>query len=261
MWCVREFFYIQMEKYARQALSDGVKSTDELIVTNDSEIFRVLILHYNRNNQIEVRQFSCSVYSAKKTAKVVHDQNWSTGVHSIHQYCYIIIIRRNSVAFAKSSRLQRTRTGRSATRGLRQNNHVARSHLFTSHLNSEALSKTVSWQLDKFDRGFKGLSSSICFDRIEYNAIISCYFREIDKKNPTFGSLAAALTWLSWHRVLILWYGSPPGRLHVFRKLLCACAAKKDKRRFILLSAAPWCPWMSHGRWSKGAPQRRWRHS
>lgn len=50
----REFFYIQMEKYARQALADGVKSVNELVVTTDAEIYRVLILHYNRNNQIEV---------------------------------------------------------------------------------------------------------------------------------------------------------------------------------------------------------------
>lgn len=54
-----EFFYIQMEKYARQALADGVKSVNELVVTTDAEIYRVLILHYNRNNQIEVRRSPC----------------------------------------------------------------------------------------------------------------------------------------------------------------------------------------------------------
>ena len=52
----REFYYIQMEKYARQALSEGVKSADELRVSADSELYRVLNLHYNRNNHIEVRQ-------------------------------------------------------------------------------------------------------------------------------------------------------------------------------------------------------------
>ncbi|ODM93781.1 Homeobox protein prospero [Orchesella cincta] len=51
----REFYYIQMEKYARQALSEGVKSAEDLHVTNDSELYRVLNLHYNRNNHIEVR--------------------------------------------------------------------------------------------------------------------------------------------------------------------------------------------------------------
>ena len=50
----REFFYIQMEKYARQALSEGVKQAEELAVTPDCELLRVLNLHYNRNNHIEV---------------------------------------------------------------------------------------------------------------------------------------------------------------------------------------------------------------
>ena len=44
-----------MEKYARQALSEGVKNSDEIRVSGDSELYRVLNLHYNRNNHIEVR--------------------------------------------------------------------------------------------------------------------------------------------------------------------------------------------------------------
>ena len=51
----REFFYIQMEKHSRQALSEGVKSAEELTVTADCELVRVINLHYNRNNHIEVR--------------------------------------------------------------------------------------------------------------------------------------------------------------------------------------------------------------
>lgn len=43
-----------MEKYARQAVSEGVKNSDDLHVLADSEIYRVLNLHYNRNNHIEV---------------------------------------------------------------------------------------------------------------------------------------------------------------------------------------------------------------
>jgi hypothetical protein len=43
-----------MEKYARQALSEGVKSDSELHVSEDSELYRVLNVHYNRNNHIEV---------------------------------------------------------------------------------------------------------------------------------------------------------------------------------------------------------------
>lgn len=52
--CCREFYYIQMEKYARQAVADGCKHADDLVVNRDSELFRHLNLHYNRNNQIEV---------------------------------------------------------------------------------------------------------------------------------------------------------------------------------------------------------------
>lgn len=43
-----------MEKYARQAVSEGIKNSEDLHVGADSEIYRVLNLHYNRNNHIEV---------------------------------------------------------------------------------------------------------------------------------------------------------------------------------------------------------------
>ena len=55
MFCSREFYYIQMEKYARQALSEGIKNAEDIHVSIDSELYRVLNLHYNRNNHIEVR--------------------------------------------------------------------------------------------------------------------------------------------------------------------------------------------------------------
>ena len=44
-----------MEKYARQAIAEGVKTAEEIKVSTESELYRVLNLHYNRNNQIEVR--------------------------------------------------------------------------------------------------------------------------------------------------------------------------------------------------------------
>ena len=50
----REFFYIQIEKYARQYLAEGLISCDDVHIDEDSELFRVLNLHYNRNNQLEV---------------------------------------------------------------------------------------------------------------------------------------------------------------------------------------------------------------
>ena len=51
----REFFYIQMEKYARQHLAEGIQNAEELHVDMDSEIYRALNSHYNRNNQLEVK--------------------------------------------------------------------------------------------------------------------------------------------------------------------------------------------------------------
>jgi len=43
-----------MEKYARQAISEGLQRSEDIHVNKDSEIYRVLNLHYNRNNHIEV---------------------------------------------------------------------------------------------------------------------------------------------------------------------------------------------------------------
>jgi len=66
--CCREFFYIQMEKYSRQALAEGVKNVTDLVVPSDCELYRVLVLHYNRNNQIEV----CTLTALY----IVHDMNF-----------------------------------------------------------------------------------------------------------------------------------------------------------------------------------------
>uniref|UniRef100_A0A8D2DTS0 Prospero domain-containing protein n=1 Tax=Sciurus vulgaris TaxID=55149 RepID=A0A8D2DTS0_SCIVU len=50
----REFYYIQMEKFARQAVSDGVTNSKVLVVLRDSELFRALNMHYNKGNDFEV---------------------------------------------------------------------------------------------------------------------------------------------------------------------------------------------------------------
>lgn len=86
----REFYYIQMEKYARQAVSEGVQSSDDLHVNGDSEIYRVLNLHYNRNNHIEVppsfrfvveqtlREFFKAIQTGKDT-----EQSWKKSIYKI----------------------------------------------------------------------------------------------------------------------------------------------------------------------------------
>uniref|UniRef100_A0A6Q2ZG68 Prospero domain-containing protein n=1 Tax=Esox lucius TaxID=8010 RepID=A0A6Q2ZG68_ESOLU len=50
----REFYYIQMEKFARQAQVQGVASVRNLTVGRDSELFRALNMHYNKANDFQV---------------------------------------------------------------------------------------------------------------------------------------------------------------------------------------------------------------
>ena len=44
---------MQMEKFAKQAIAEDVRSTDEIQVTMESEIYKALNQHYNRNNVID----------------------------------------------------------------------------------------------------------------------------------------------------------------------------------------------------------------
>ncbi|XP_072930115.1 homeobox protein prospero isoform X2 [Epargyreus clarus] len=86
----REFYYIQMEKYARQAISEGLKAADDIHVAGDSELYRVLNLHYNRNNHIEVppnfryvveqtlREFFRAIQGGKDT-----EQSWKKSIYKV----------------------------------------------------------------------------------------------------------------------------------------------------------------------------------
>ncbi|KAK7104705.1 hypothetical protein V1264_019378 [Littorina saxatilis] len=86
----REFYYIQMEKYARQAVADGCSSADELTVARDSELYRHLNLHYNRNNQIEspesfrmvveqtLREFFRAIYNKRDI-----ESSWKKAIYKV----------------------------------------------------------------------------------------------------------------------------------------------------------------------------------
>uniref|UniRef100_UPI0037E760DA prospero homeobox protein 1-like n=1 Tax=Semicossyphus pulcher TaxID=241346 RepID=UPI0037E760DA len=50
----REFFYIQMEKFARHALVEGSADVRGLTVGRESELFRALNVHYNKANDFQV---------------------------------------------------------------------------------------------------------------------------------------------------------------------------------------------------------------
>lgn len=84
-----------MEKDGRQAVSEGVKSADDLHVSGDSELYRVLNLHYNRENHIEVcrdqvpqnfrfvveqtlREFFRAMQGGKDT-----EQSWKKSIYKI----------------------------------------------------------------------------------------------------------------------------------------------------------------------------------
>lgn len=43
-----------MEKFAKQALAEGITNSADIVVTLESEIYKQLNQHYNRNNFITV---------------------------------------------------------------------------------------------------------------------------------------------------------------------------------------------------------------
>ncbi|XP_031177940.1 prospero homeobox protein 1-like [Sander lucioperca] len=50
----REFYYIQMEKFARNALLEGVADVRGLTVGRESDLFKALNMHYNKANDFQV---------------------------------------------------------------------------------------------------------------------------------------------------------------------------------------------------------------
>ncbi|NWS69701.1 PROX1 protein, partial [Crotophaga sulcirostris] len=86
----REFYYIQVEKFARQALLEGVVDAGALRVSRDSELFRALNTHYNKGNDFEVpgrflevasltlREFFSAVRAGKDT-----DPSWKKPIYKI----------------------------------------------------------------------------------------------------------------------------------------------------------------------------------
>ncbi|XP_053568462.1 prospero homeobox protein 1 isoform X2 [Bombina bombina] len=86
----REFYYIQMEKYARQAINDGVTSTEDLSITRDCELYRALNMHYNKANDFEVperflevaqitlREFFNAIIAGKDV-----DPSWKKAIYKV----------------------------------------------------------------------------------------------------------------------------------------------------------------------------------
>uniref|UniRef100_A0A672TJ18 Prospero homeobox 2 n=1 Tax=Strigops habroptila TaxID=2489341 RepID=A0A672TJ18_STRHB len=86
----REFYYIQVEKFARQALLEGVVDAGTLRVCRDSELFRALNMHYNKGNDFEVPGRFLEVasltlqefFSAVKAGKDA-DPSWKKPIYKI----------------------------------------------------------------------------------------------------------------------------------------------------------------------------------
>ncbi|XP_069063202.1 prospero homeobox protein 1-like [Pleurodeles waltl] len=86
----REFFYIQMEKFSRQAVTEGVVGADRLTVTRDSELARILNQHYNKSSdyeipakflevsQITLREFFSAVLTGKDA-----DPSWKKAIYKV----------------------------------------------------------------------------------------------------------------------------------------------------------------------------------
>ncbi|XP_026990152.1 prospero homeobox 3 [Tachysurus fulvidraco] len=88
----REFFYIQMERFARQAAREGPVTARErgLRLSRNSELFRILNMHYNKSNDYQVpdrfvevsevalREFFTAIQSGRDT-----DPCWKKSIYKI----------------------------------------------------------------------------------------------------------------------------------------------------------------------------------
>ncbi|EFO15022.1 homeobox protein prospero/prox-1 [Wuchereria bancrofti] len=79
-----------MDKYARNYLAEGIKNKDDIIVTPESEIYKSLNQHYNRNNHIQpperlslviqetLREFFCAVQSGRDA-----EPSWKKTIYKV----------------------------------------------------------------------------------------------------------------------------------------------------------------------------------
>ncbi|XP_072543749.1 prospero homeobox 3 isoform X2 [Salminus brasiliensis] len=88
----REFFYIQMERFARQAAREGLPASRDraLRLGRNSELFRILNMHYNKSNDYQVpdrfvevselalREFFAAIQGGRDT-----DPCWKKSIYKI----------------------------------------------------------------------------------------------------------------------------------------------------------------------------------
>uniref|UniRef100_A0A8C6TXR2 Prospero domain-containing protein n=1 Tax=Neogobius melanostomus TaxID=47308 RepID=A0A8C6TXR2_9GOBI len=84
----REFFYIQMERFARQAVQEAL--TLRLRVDDSTELYRILNMHYNKSNvyqvpdgfikvsEVALREFYAAIWTGRDC-----DPCWKKGIYKI----------------------------------------------------------------------------------------------------------------------------------------------------------------------------------
>ncbi|XP_037550640.1 prospero homeobox protein 2 [Nematolebias whitei] len=86
----REFYYIQMEKFARQAIVDGIADVKDITVSRDSELFRALNMHYNKANDfhvpdrfLEVAELTLHEFYNAISAAKDSDSSWKKAIYKV----------------------------------------------------------------------------------------------------------------------------------------------------------------------------------
>ncbi|XP_054653744.1 prospero homeobox protein 2 isoform X2 [Dunckerocampus dactyliophorus] len=86
----REFYYIQMEKFARQAIVDGITEVNDITVSRDSELFRALNMHYNKANDfhvpdkfLEVAEITLHEFYKAISAAKDSDPSWKKAIYKV----------------------------------------------------------------------------------------------------------------------------------------------------------------------------------
>uniref|UniRef100_A0AAQ6IMJ7 Prospero domain-containing protein n=1 Tax=Anabas testudineus TaxID=64144 RepID=A0AAQ6IMJ7_ANATE len=86
----REFYYIQMEKFARQAMVDGISDVKDITVSRDSELFRALNMHYNKANDfhvpdrfLEVAEITLHEFYNAIAAAKDSDPSWKKAIYKV----------------------------------------------------------------------------------------------------------------------------------------------------------------------------------
>ncbi|XP_057679484.1 uncharacterized protein LOC130907945 [Corythoichthys intestinalis] len=86
----REFYYIQMEKFARHAVAEGTAHTRALSVGRESELFRALNGHYNKggdfqvpNRFLEVAEITLREFYTAISAAKDRDPSWKKAIYKI----------------------------------------------------------------------------------------------------------------------------------------------------------------------------------